>query len=53
MLWQESHIFLKVPIVCCCLARGNWTGMKNRKSSKEETEELERGAWYHERFDRG
>ena len=26
--------------------------MKNRKSNKEKTEELQGGAWYHERFDR-
>ena len=31
MLWQESHNLLRIPIVGNNLARGNWTGMKNRK----------------------
>ena len=43
---------MKVPIVCHRLARGNWIGMKSRKSSKEKTEELQRGNWHSERFDR-
>ena len=50
---KRLTIFLKVPIVCHRLARGNWTGMKNRKSNKEKTEKLQRGAWYYKRFDRG
>ena len=44
---------MKVPIVCRQLARGNWIGMKTRKSNKEKTEELQRGVWNYKRFDRG
>ena len=44
---------MKVPIVSCCLARGKLTGMKFMKRRKEKTEELQKGAWYYERFDRG
>ena len=44
---------MRVPIVCCHLARGNWIGMKNKKSSEEKPEDLQRGAWYYERFGRG
>ena len=45
-------MFVKVLIACCHLARGDWIGMKNKKSSKEKTEELQRGDWHNERFDR-
>ena len=53
VIWQESHNFLKVPIVCHHLARGNWTGMKNRRSNKKKTKGPQIGAWYYRRFDRG
>ena len=43
---------MKVPIVCHRLARGNWIGMKDRKRSREKTEELHKGDWNDERFDR-
>ena len=36
---------MEALIVCCHLSRGDWIGMKNRKSSKEKTEELQRSAW--------
>ena len=44
---------MKVPIVSCCLARGKLTGMKSMKRRKETTVELQRGAWYNKRFNRG
>ena len=30
VLWLESHILVKVQIMCCSLARGNWIGMQDR-----------------------
>ena len=36
VLWQESHSFLKGSMVCRRLARGNWPGMMNKKSSKQK-----------------
>ena len=53
VFWLESHILVKVPIVCHRLAKGIWIGMKTRKSNKEKTEELQRGIWTYDRFDRG
>ena len=44
---------VKVPIVSRYLARNKLTGRKFMKKTKEKTEELQKGAWYYERFDRG
>ena len=43
---------MKVQIMCCQFARGNWMGMKDRKWSMEKTEELQKGDWHDKRFDR-
>ena len=43
VLWLESHIWVKVQIICCRLARGNWMGMKDKKKSRGKTEELQKG----------
>ena len=53
VLWLESYILVKVPVVCHQLSRGDWIGMKTRKSNKKKTEELQRGIWAYERFERG
>ena len=44
---------MKDQTVCHQLARGNWIGMKTRKSNKEKTEGLQKGDWYDNRLDRG
>ena len=43
---------LKIQKMCCRLAKGDWIGMKDKKVSKEKNEELQRGDWNDERFDR-
>ena len=36
MLWLESHILVKVYIVCRQFTRGNWARRKTRKFSKKK-----------------
>ena len=44
---------VKVAIVSLCLASNKLTRRKFMKMRREKTEELQRGAWDNERFDRG
>ena len=43
---------MKVPIVYCQFARGDWARMKTRKIIKEKTDRLQRGDWNDKRFER-
>ena len=43
---------MKVLVVSLCLTKNKMTGRKFWKMRKEKTEELKKGVWDDERFDR-